>query len=123
MANTLGVMHQQLLGTWKSDRRKTFQTWSGYDQFTLSQKQKLGKIFGHLKIRYTDQFFDWKQKGETTRDKYKVIEEDSDSHVMRTYSHLYCVDVLHHLHFENIRGKSYYWIGFKNYSEWFRQIA
>jgi hypothetical protein len=132
----MGPLHKKLLGTWKSDKRKTLKTYKPYDSFPLSKRRRVAAIFGKLELRFTPKFCFVTIGGETTRDRYDVIGEDADSIVLRTYSDEFKKRVdpvilegledffaprLQHLHFETERGQDYYWIGIRVLVEWFKK--
>ncbi len=142
----MGPMHQRILGTWKSDRKKTFSNFPGYKESSLARKRKLGRIFGHLEIKYTACFLSTNIDGFRQKTRYEVVAEDHNSLVLRETAcsgAAECDDALkalvdlidpsyfqtslRHLRFETIRGQDYYWfsdllLGRSLYAEWFRRI-
>jgi hypothetical protein len=132
----VGQIHKTLFGTWRSDKRKTLNTYKAYDSFPPAKKRRVAAIFGKLEVRYTRKYCYVTLNGETTRDRYDVIAEDADSIVIRSYSDEFRKKVdpilldlmedffaptLQHLHFESERGHDYYWIGIRVLVEWFKK--
>ena len=132
----MGPIHKQLIGTWKSDKKRTLETYKAYSHFPLAKKRQFGSIFGKLELKDTAKFCYVTLDGQTTRDRYDVIAEDEDSIVLRTYSDEFKKKVnpeiledieelfnpkLQHLHFETYRNKTYYWIGIRVLIEWFQK--
>jgi hypothetical protein len=46
-------MDKRLLGTWKSDKRRTFQEWSWTKRLTPQKRNRFKAIFGKLEVTYT----------------------------------------------------------------------
>lgn len=127
---------KQLLGVWKSDKRKTLQTLHRYHCLAGARKRKLGGLFGKLQLRYTRKYVYSKLGNFEYRERYDVVVENETSIVLR----IHCDGLkrqldgwlvssmpeifkpaLQHLHFENNRGRQYYWIGLGKYCEWFQK--
>lgn len=117
--------HQQLIGTWKSDRRKTFQHWKPLPTATESNHRKFKAMFGHLVLRWTrarcyNSFDDFK-----TGDRYEVIASDDDSLVIRMAKAKWMGEgfELHHIHFD--ATGIHYWMPLSivnGFVEWFRRV-
>ncbi len=126
MPMKLPIPHQRLLGTWKSDRRRTFRNWKPSAQATPAQTRKFKSLFGRLTIRWTskrgyssfDNVFD---KGEP----YAVVACDDDSLVIRTAKPKWLGEgtELHHIYFDD--DGVHYWtplVIIEGFVEWFRRV-
>lgn len=80
---------KRLLGTWKSDREKTFEHWKPLPGVTRAQVKKLQNIFGKLTIHYTRKYFySWIDEGDGAdvhrdRFEYELLGKDAGSAVIR----------------------------------------
>jgi hypothetical protein len=133
---------KRLLGSWKSDRARTFEEWSWTKRLSPRRKKGLQSLFGKLKITYTRtkvistlHYRQWEQSS-----RYKVVATDEASVAIVKYGKLHIknrqrydpenlkfADALFpskptilHIHFT---GK-YYWIslGTGRNREFFRKI-
>ena len=109
----------RLLGTWRSDRRRTLKEWV-WKRGTPPKRRKLIRdIFGHLTIRYTRQRMHSDFKGQKDSQPYKVIGSDSDSVAIMSYVGWMEERRIYHIHFE---GERYYWITIGRQREWFKRV-
>jgi hypothetical protein len=109
---------KRLLGTWRSDRRRTLKDWIWPRDWPARKRKKLAGIFGHLTLRYTQtrSYSDYRGHKEIRR--YEVVAADSDSVAIRRWDSLYAEWRIRHIHFEGDR----YWISLGRQREWFRRV-
>jgi hypothetical protein len=123
---------KRLIGTWKSDRRKTFEHFKPKRGSSASSFMKLRSIFGHFTVEWRRSTFvswfdggpDWLtgEKDLVVKDtqKYVVIDSDPDSVVIRFHSELFGGERLQHIHFLD---EKYYWVSISGtLNEWFRRV-
>ena len=125
-----------LLGTWKSDRRKTLATCHKYHEMTEPRKQRFAALFGKLQLRYTRRFVYHTLRKFKYRERYDVVAEDDTSLVIRVHTEgikkrlpavwpnleEFFAPKLHQFHFVIRRRRPYYWIGQGHFCEWFRKV-
>lgn len=78
-------MHKRLLGTWRSDKRKTLEHWGDYQRAPLSQRRKSAFIFGKLTLRYTPRLVHSEFLGSSSQDRYDVVAENYWGIVVRIH--------------------------------------
>ena len=111
---------RRLLGTWRSDRRRTLRDWKlDPERDTPEKRQLLSDLFGHLTLRFTQQRIYSDFKGSHQVVKYDVIGADSSSVAVLAWCSLYEEERIQHIHFEDDR---HYWIALDGQREWFRRI-
>lgn len=115
---------QRLLGTWKSDRLRTFRHWKPAARSTPAQFRKFKGLFGHLLVRWTSKRVYTTLGDFTDRQPYEVVAEDFDSIVVRVPRSEFMGggDELLHIHFDP-DGKRY-WMAVnwsQGFVEWFRR--
>ncbi|HEV8067803.1 MAG TPA: hypothetical protein VGP76_08695 [Planctomycetaceae bacterium] len=124
MTKAHSKVERRLLGTWRSDRRRTLQFYKPGPQSTHKGHGKFKSIFGKLIVRWTARrcYFEFdgtRFDGERWSEPYEVVATDETSVVVRTAG----VDgapVLSQIHFEG----DYYWIAVSGFlCEYFRRIA
>jgi hypothetical protein len=109
---------KRLLGTWKSDRRKTMAEWNWPKGYPTQKRKKVAAMFGKLTIRYTrtriySEFEDLRES-----DSYQVVAADSDSVAIVCWSSLLKENRIWHLHFEG----DFFWIAIGPCREWFKRV-
>lgn len=124
-----------LVGTWKSDKRRTLSTCHRYYRMEGPRKRKFASLFGRLVLRYTGSrvFFSLGDTSWTAR--YDVVASDSEGLVLRIHSDdlwkkavPLTADIvkqmsaprLQHIQFS---GRDLYWIGCGSFCEWFQRQA
>ena len=118
LAQPISKFDGRLLGTWKSDRRRTFQDYVALPGTTPQQVRKLKALFGKFLIRggrgktYTE-LDGFKSVGE-----YEVVARDSQSVVVRYYDELFEEYQLRQIHFEG----EHYWLWAGTLLEYFRRV-
>ncbi len=103
---------RRLLGTWRSDRRKTMAEMVWPRTMKLDRRKWFAGLFGHLKLRYTPRFCFSDLKGYQERGPYEVIAIDTDSVAIMSAGQI------QHLHFEG----EHYWISCGRNREWFKRV-
>jgi len=111
---------RRLLGTWRSDRRRTLKEWVWRPGTTAKQRKFITDMFGHLTIRYTRHRMRSEFKGHRDSQPYEVIGTDSDSVAIMVYVGWMEERMIYHIHFE---GDRHYWIAIGRQREWFRRVA
>lgn len=113
---------RRLIGTWQSDRRRTFRNFKPNPQSTPQQFRKLKALFGKMRVRWTrtkvyssSDGIDW------TSDRYEIVASDWSSVVVRYRSPIVDEDVLQQIHFSD--GYYYLCLGMGGgLVEWFKRI-
>jgi hypothetical protein len=124
MGTNKTLWDKRLLGTWKSDRRRTFQHWKPSPGCSASSDQKFKALFGKMIVT-------WKRgtmlsgfDGDPPNTRpYEVVARDSESVVIRyrdlVSEYLDAEDHLCQIHFV----EDYYWIALgSGLCEYFRKI-
>jgi hypothetical protein len=93
---------RRLLGTWRSDRRRTFQYFKPGPKSTPKGWRKLRSIFGKLTVRWTARRWYSDLEGFRSSAAYEVVASDETSVVVRSADS----EDLVHIHFEG----DYYWM-------------
>jgi hypothetical protein len=113
------MIDRRLLGTWKSDRRRTFKEFVPKPGCPPARLRELKALFGKLVIRWGYRKYHTELDGHKESGDYEVIAKDSVSVVIRYFDELSQEDRLRQIHFE---GK-YYWITVGgNLREFFRNV-
>jgi hypothetical protein len=113
----MGTTDTRLLGTWQSDRRRTFRHFRPQPRCRPSSLRKLKSLFGKLIVRWADGTFECELDGILTAGVYRVVAKDATSVVVR------CSDdsgtSLCHIHFDDC----WYWLPVSgSMIEWFRRV-
>lgn len=121
----LPLPHQQLLGTWISDRRRTFQHWKPCPHATAAGIRKFKALFGKLTLRWTPKrcYSRFNESEPYNIEPYEVVAHDDHSLVVRVAQRelLGGGDILYHIHLEGDR----YWMALGNFPgfvEWFKRV-
>jgi hypothetical protein len=119
VSKALSKVDRRLLGTWRSDRRRTFQFYKPGPQSTPKGQRKFKSIFGKLIVRWTARrcYFEFdgtRFDGERWSQPYEVVASDETSVIIRSGG------ILSQIHFDG----DYYWIAVQGFlCEYFRRIA
>ena len=115
------MLDTRLLGTWKSDKRRTAREVVARKDFKPNRKAKLLSLFGKLELRYTRTHCHSRFDGEKlSSGNYHVVAKNSESVVVVTTNPI-SGDVISHLHFE---GPNLYWVSVAGrFREYFRRIS
>jgi hypothetical protein len=112
---TRRLYDKRLLGTWKSDRKRTAAEIAARRDMPADKKAALSALFGRLELRYTRAHCYSTLDGTTERTRYSVVARDAESVAIVND------DTIYHVHFE----EDSYWItlGSSNVREFFRRIG
>lgn len=111
---------QRLLGTWRSDRRRTARDINARSDIPKNKRAQLIAIFGHLSLRYTSTRCYSSFRGHTESCAYKVVAKNADGVlVVRPGDSLTGDDSLQHVRFEG----RHYWVSLGAFREYFRRIV
>jgi hypothetical protein len=119
MAKRKSLIDQRLLGTWKSDRRKTFQNFRPRAKASAEAVRKLKALFGKLVVRWTRKKYYTELNGSNDSYPYELVAVDRVSVVIRCFDSLENADKLVQVHFEG----NHYWLWAWGQREYFRRIA
>ena len=110
---------RRLIGSWKSDRRRTFEHFKPNATASPKSIRKLKSMFGKLIVRYTRRRCHSEYDG-TPLDPfhYEVVAADDESVVVRFWDTIFDREMLQQIHFEG----DYYWIAKWGRVEWFRRV-
>ena len=114
-------MHDpRLIGTWRSDARRTSLEIAARRDITAAKKKKLRRFFGKLELRYTPTRCYSLLNGQVSVNRYIVVAKDPSS-VALLVSNPVMGDHIVHIHFEG----SHYWIilGSGRMREFFKRVA
>jgi hypothetical protein len=110
---TPSKVDRRLLGTWQSDRGRTFRFYKPGPRSTVKGQRKLKSLFGKLIVRWTPRRCHLELDGTRWAEPYEVIASDETSVIIRSEA------ALTQIHFEG----NYYWIGLHGMlCEYFRRI-
>lgn len=124
MTKTNPKWDKRLLGTWKSDRRRTFQHWKPSPGCSAATERKFKSLFGKLMITWKRGTLITEYDGDPFEARpYEVVARDSESVVIRCRDFLCdfpdAEDCLYQIHFD----EEFYWIALGNgFCEYFRKI-
>lgn len=103
---------RRLLGTWRSDRRKTMAEWVWPRTMKLDRRKWFAGLFGHLRVTYTPRLCSWTLKEYKERGRYEVLASDADSVAIISGGQI------RQIHFEG----DHYWISLGRNREWFKRV-
>lgn len=121
MSPTQPKSDSRLLGTWQSDRRRTFRHWKPKPGCRPVALRRFKAMFGELVVRWTRKRC-YSELGEfRSADPYEVVARDSSSVVIRVWDEFVEEYRVRQIHFE---GEDRYWITVSpNLSECFRRVG
>ncbi len=120
MRKSVSQFDPRLIGTWKSDRRRTFRHFKPSSNCSPRSLNKFKAIFGKMVIRWGREKFYSEFDGFRDTARYETVASDSDSVVVRVPDVLSGEDVLRQIHF----AEDYYWIAVSgNMHEWFKRVG
>ncbi len=109
----------RLLGTWRSDRRRTGREISVRRDIPALKARRLRRLFGTLELRYTKTRC-WASLGQDVQvTPYKVVAKDASSAALVFVDALTGAEKISHVHFEG----EHYWISLGGIREYFRRIS
>ena len=107
----------RLIGTWRSDAKKTAREIHARNDIPLSKKSKLKKLMGKLELRYTRNRCYAKLGDEITPMRFSVVARDETSVAIVTVGPILGREIVH-IHFED----KYYWVCLGNIREYFKKV-
>jgi hypothetical protein len=107
----------RLIGTWKSDGRKTAREIDARADIPLLRKSALKKLMGKLELRYTRNRCYAKLGNDIRPMRISVVARDDSSVAIVTVDPIVGREIVH-IHFEN----EYYWVCVGNIREYFKQV-
>ena len=111
---------KRLLGTWKSDGRRTVLEWRFAKRMPPSKRQKFFTIFGKLTVTYTSTRIRGVLNDYRFTQPYELLGRDSDTVVLRHHdTQLTGEWRIQHIHFQ---GSDCFWIALGRNREWFKRI-
>jgi hypothetical protein len=114
------LVDRRLLGTWKSDKRKTFRHFVPRPGAKPEGVRKLKTLFGKLVVRWTPTKCHTELDGCRESYSYELVDKDQDSVVLRCPDPLSKNERLVQIHFE---GDHYWLLTWGNIMrEYFRRI-
>ena len=113
------MIDRRLIGTWRSDRKKTFSDWVWPGKRSTKSKERFKALFGHLEIRYTARWCSVELKGSKSKWPYHVLAINYNSVVIAKLDTATNEEQFSILTFEG----DWYWIPLGQNREWFRKIA
>jgi hypothetical protein len=119
MSKRITKTDHRLIGTWRSDRRRSLKDWIWKPHASAEQRKRVADIFGHLVIRFARQKMHTDFKGERYSRIYSVLASDQDSVAILHGSSLLDGQSIQHIHFV---GDRHYWIALGRGREWFKKI-
>lgn len=109
---------KRLLGTWKSDGRRTVAEWRFAKRLTPERRRKFLAIFGRLRLTYTRRRIHGALGEYRFTHPYEVLAADSDTVAIRYRDEAGTSEWrIQHIHFEG----DHYWIALGRNREWFRR--
>ena len=110
---------RRLVGTWKSDRRRTFRDFHPRKGVSEERIRKLKSLFGKLEVRYGYRLMHTTYDGMENKTAYKLVASDADSVVIRYYDSTFHEYRIRQLHFEG----EYMWLAISGgLCEYFRRV-
>src|ERR1017187_660 len=110
---------RRLIGTWRSDRRRTLKDWIWRPRASAAHRKRVAGIFGHLTIRFTRQKMHTEFRGQSSSHSYEVLGLDANSVAIMHWNSLFERQCIEHIHFD---GVGRYWIAIGRQREWFRRV-
>jgi len=112
------VTDRRLLGTWRSDRRKTFRHFVPRPGATPAAVRRLRAMFGRLVVRWTPARCHSELDGHWVSTPYEVVASDPECVVVRCYDPLTKDYRLRQLHFDG----DHYWVWAWGLREFFKRV-
>ena len=109
----------RLVGTWRSDARKTCIEIAARRDMRLAKNRKLATLFGKLELRYTRRLRYSRFEDHESVSAYQVVAKDEYSVALVTFDPLAGRQIVH-IHFEG----NYFWVylGSGGLREFFRRV-
>jgi hypothetical protein len=107
----------RLIGTWRSDAKKTEREIDARADVPLQQKSKVKRFFGRLELHYTRSRCYSSLRGHITPIPFTVVAKDESSVAIVTIDPNLGRQIVH-IHFEG----NYYWVCLGNIREFFKRV-
>lgn len=118
MPSTSTLTEPRLLGTWQSDRRRTFRHWKPLPTSTPASHRKFRALFGKLVIHWTPKRYRMEMDDFRRSGAYTVVARDAGRVVIEVEG-WFDERELVQIHFEDDR----YWVALQwAFIEWFRRV-
>ena len=110
----------RLIGTWKSDGRRTTKEIAARSDISAEKKAKLGRFFGKLELRYTPTRCYSRLGTHVAVSRYSVAAKDPWSAAIVVFNSMIGKQIVH-IHFED---ENHYWVtlGSGRMREFFRRL-
>jgi hypothetical protein len=109
MATHASKTDKRLLGTWRSDRRRTVPDWRFAKRLSPEKRRKFLAIFGKLQVTYTRTCIRGVLRDYRFTQPYELLAADSDTVAIRYHdTQLTSEWRIQHIHF---LGRDRYWTG------------
>src|SRR5438132_8502125 len=114
------MIDRRLLGTWKSDARRTMREVRARRDISEARARRLANLFGRLELRFTPTRCSWSLNGDADSRWYKVTARDSSSVTIIMHNSITDHDDITHVHFVG----PHFWInvGTGLFREFFRKV-
>jgi len=112
---------RRLLGTWRSDRRRTLRELRFPRHVPRKRQQPLRDIFGKLRLTYTRSRVRYVLDDWRAFRPYEVLASDSISVAIRYHDELTGEWLIQHIHFDP-KDADGYWVSIGFGREWFRRV-
>jgi hypothetical protein len=110
---------KRLLGTWRSDRRRTMQDWVWPQGTRNERRNRFSEVFGRLTIRYTRQKIHFDLNGRKDSQAYEVLGSDANSVAILHNQGGAEGGIILHIQFE---WKDLYWVPLGHNREYFKRV-
>lgn len=121
MATHKGKTDRRLLGTWRSDRRRTLRELRFPRHVPRKRQEPLRAIFGKLRLTYTRSRIRYVLDDWSAVRPYEVLASDSISVAIRFHDELAGEWLIQHIHFDP-KDADRYWVSIGFGREWFRRV-
>ena len=109
----------RLLGTWRSDGRRTAREIASRRDMRLAKSKTLLSLFGKLELRYTKRLCHSRYEDHESVSAYKIVAKDDSSVAIVTVNPIAGKQIVH-IHFDG----NYYWVtlGSSGLREFFKRL-
>jgi hypothetical protein len=104
------MVDSRLVGTWRSDARRTTKEIDAWNDIPAQRKKKLKKLFGKLQLRFTRTRCYMTLDGSTDSRRFEVLAKDDATVAILSEDMLGGNPTIVHIHFED----EYFWINIGN---------
>ncbi len=118
-SRTMGfrMTDSRLLGTWRSDARRTGREISARRDIPTSKATRLRRLFGKLELRYTKNRCYATLGGDTQTSRYRVVARDASTVALVFVNPVTGAETVSHVHFDG----EHHWICLGSIREYFRR--